>query len=477
MQFARNALDIARLQIALPAKDRCSPLTSRLALALVLAVVVWVGSVEYLDAGANVQFEIYGINSLFASVAASILCVLMFSPRHGALGVTRLLAMLTAGAYVLGWLANRAYNWASQALIPQEWQMQVWLAGWFLPVFLGLWTGCCAWRIFRDEPSIGRPVARGISFGLVLWSSALLLPNWPVFTGSTFSRSTANVYELVSAYRSARGEAASVRDEEEERRTIVELAQPALMERAIAGLAPREPGRGNVFVLGVAGWGREAVFAREASRSIDILGTKFNSSARSIMIANDRRDDFAHPLATVQNLTTAVRGIASKMDLDQDVLLIAMTSHGSQQGFAFEREQHVRRVLHPAALKLILDEAGVKNRIILVSACYSGTFVPAFSDANSMIITAAAADRTSFGCSDTREWTYFGDAFFANGLKERATLSAAFVHASELVSGWESAQNYPHSNPQIYVGEALRTRFPELIGVPVNSTKVTQATN
>ncbi len=392
MRFVQTVLDIARLQFAMQAKDRWSTLTPLGALALVGAVVIWVCSVEYLDAGDKVQFEFYGINSLLASVAASILCLLMFAPRHAAPRITRLLAMLAAGAYAFGWLVNKVYDWLGKVLVPQELQIQAWLAGWLLPVFLGIWTGCCAWRIFRDEPSIGRPFARGLGFGLVLWSSALILPNWPVFTGSTFNRSTANFYEFVSAYLNSPSEAASLRDEEEEARTIVELAQPALMERAIAGLAPREQGKGNVFMLGVAGWGREAVFTREASRSLDILGMKFGSGARSMMIANDRRDDFAHPLATVQNLTTAVRGIASKMDLDQDLLLITMTSHGSPQGFAFEREQHVRRVLHPAALKLILDEAGVKNRVVLVSACYSGTFVPAFGDANSMIITAAAAD-------------------------------------------------------------------------------------
>jgi hypothetical protein len=39
-------------------------------------------------------------------------------------------------------------------------------------------------------------------------------------------------------------------------------------------------------------------------------------------------------------------------------------------------------------------------------------FVPALADARTLVITAAAADRPSFGCEDGATWTYFGDAFF-----------------------------------------------------------------
>jgi hypothetical protein len=112
----------------------------------------------------------------------------------------------------------------------------------------------------------------------------------------------------------------------------------------------------------------------------------------------------------------------------------------------------------------MLDRAGIRNRILLVSACYSGVFIPVFADEGTAVITASAADRTSFGCSDHRNWTYFGEAFFENGLRETATLSEAFATAEALVTQWETEQKLPPSQPQIHIGQRLREHLPSLIG-------------
>jgi hypothetical protein len=59
-----------------------------------------------------------------------------------------------------------------------------------------------------------------------------------------------------------------------------------------------------------------------------------------------------------------------------------------------------------------LREAGIRWKVVVVSACYSGTFVEPLADNHTIVITAASRSRTSFGCSDERHLTYFGEAFY-----------------------------------------------------------------
>lgn len=67
--------------------------------------------------------------------------------------------------------------------------------------------------------------------------------------------------------------------------------------------------------------------------------------------------------------------------------------------------------IDPKWLKDALDKSGIRWKVIVISACYSGSFIPALQDDNTLIITASAADRTSFGCENEADYTYFGRAF------------------------------------------------------------------
>ena len=76
---------------------------------------------------------------------------------------------------------------------------------------------------------------------------------------------------------------------------------------------------------------------------------------------------------------------------------------------------------------------------MIVSACFSGHFIPPFiSDAGATVLTAAAADKTSFGCEPSRDWTYFGDALFNHALRGGAGLLDSFNDATALIAVWEN---------------------------------------
>jgi hypothetical protein len=103
----------------------------------------------------------------------------------------------------------------------------------------------------------------------------------------------------------------------------------------------------------------------------------------------------------------------------------------------------------------MLDRSGIEKRVIVVSSCHSGSFLPALADANTLVITAARADRSSFGCEDRRRWTYFGDAYFNRALRQETSFRRAFEGAKKLIAIWEAQEQLTPSLPQIAGGEAL----------------------
>ena len=121
------------------------------------------------------------------------------------------------------------------------------------------------------------------------------------------------------------------------------------------------------------------------------------------------------------NFAAAVRAIARVMDRQEDVLVLFLTSHGSTDGIALRLPGLVSNGLAPEDVAAVLDREGIRNRIVVVSACYSGVFVKPLANDNTIVLTAADDKSTSFGCSSEREWTYFGDAFFNQHLKPDVT--------------------------------------------------------
>ena len=82
-----------------------------------------------------------------------------------------------------------------------------------------------------------------------------------------------------------------------------------------------------------------------------------------------------------------------------DLLLLARRAAGSGAG---------RPILPPQIMDQMISSAcGRRPTIVIISACFSGVFVPALADANRMILTAARPDRSSFGCSESDKYPYF----------------------------------------------------------------------
>jgi hypothetical protein len=231
--------------------------------------------------------------------------------------------------------------------------------------------------------------------------------------------------------------------------------QRTLLKSAIGRLAPQRKGVTDLYTIGVSGWADEDVFIKELDGALASLTKVLPIEGRVVRLVNRADTVTTTPLATRDNVAAAVSAVGTVMDRSEDVLILFMTSHGTRGGFMLQLPGQKPVEFTARELAKILDSTGIQNRVVIVSACYSGTFVPPLANDNTVVITAADARNPSFGCAPGREWTFFGDAFFNRALRPGADLRSAFSRARITISEWELVENLSPSNPQGHFGEAL----------------------
>ena len=142
------------------------------------------------------------------------------------------------------------------------------------------------------------------------------------------------------------------------------------------------------------------------------------------------------------------------------------SSHGIENLFAVEFPSFPLNHLTPPRLAGMLERSGIRNRIVIISACHSGSFIPALRHPTTMVMTAARSDRASFGCSNESDWTYFGNALFNHGLRATTSLPKAFASAKVLIGEWEAKEKFRPSEPQIFIGDQMTPILERLARLP-----------
>ena len=234
-------------------------------------------------------------------------------------------------------------------------------------------------------------------------------------------------------------------------------AQPALVERALAGVDSSSGATANAFLITVAAGGSQDIFGREARLARSTLGRVFGAERRSLLLANDEASLHKVPLAVNSNLDASLAGIARKMDRSRDIAIVYLASHGGRGGELSTDLPNYDAADSISARRLVqmLDRAGIRRRIVIVSACFAGSWVKPLASADTIVIAAAHANRTSFGCTDERELTYFGEALLKGKLASGASLSESFTAARQTVTRWEAETSEENSNPQAFVGRNM----------------------
>lgn len=227
-------------------------------------------------------------------------------------------------------------------------------------------------------------------------------------------------------------------------------AQPQMLRRAVGGLTPRVAGKPNLYFIGFAGDAEEDVFLNEAAYARTVFAKRFDDAGHELLLVNNPATLSRYPLATLTNLEAAVEAVAEKMDRDNDILFLLLTSHGTEDHLLYVAMDPLPLdSIAPEDLADIFAKAKIRYKVIVISACYSGGFIDALKDDTTMIVTAARADRSSFGCGTDSDITDFGRAFLVDGLNHNDTVTGAYAEASKLVDQWETRSHEEHSQPQL----------------------------
>ncbi len=237
----------------------------------------------------------------------------------------------------------------------------------------------------------------------------------------------------------------------------VMFRQPALLERSIESVAAQTPGRIELFGVGFAGDGSERVFRNEVEYFSGLMARRFGAPARTLSLVNSPGSLDRVPMATLTNLRAGLAGVAARMDTSEDIVVLFLTSHGSEDHHLYVAMDPLPlHQIRPGDLRSALDDAGLRWRVVIVSACFSGGFVDALRDSRTLVITAARADRSSFGCGSDSEISWFGRAFLAGALNRTIDFERAFDLAAHQIREWELEQGEKPSVPQIAAGAEIR---------------------
>jgi peptidase C13-like protein len=230
---------------------------------------------------------------------------------------------------------------------------------------------------------------------------------------------------------------------------------PSSVVAQLERLAPQRPGTVDLYAILVGGDGSEDVFRKEVGDVRRVLEDRFDAAGRTVTLVNSRAS--AEPEATLHSLAYALKHVAAKMDRNEDVLFLHLTTHGGSNHVLVLQHPAVSELygLSPQYLKALLDQAGIRFRVVVVSACYSGAFVPPLASANALVITAASSARQSFGCGNDSQITEFSRSFYLKALQQTRSFAAAARTATQIVHELERARGRKHSYPQMRLGAAI----------------------
>jgi hypothetical protein len=430
-----------RASLLLQPRVDARPAPWQLLLLVLLPEFVWIGLSRLEIAGPATLYASVSLNTLWVMAVLAWLGWFALSGRAQGGGLARWFALATwtmfpanlalsllALGYTRGWLP------APISVSPGYW------------IAFGLG---CAWMIV----ALVRFTAREAG---ARWRLALFAPAFVALLALTFWQS------LYTQERMWLPDASASAEPERPRMQLTQELfeqQQALWEHTVEALPAGKPGQTNVFGLVFAPYAAEDVFLRESNMVTQVLEERFDAKGRVIHLLNNPATAQTLPWATPLNLRRAIAALAARMDRENDVLVVYLTSHGARDHrLAAAHWPLTVPWLTPEELREELDGAGIRHRVVAVSACYSGGWIEPLASEDTLVMTAADATHTSYGCGRLSELTFFGRAMFDEELRKTRSFETAFAAAVPVIRQREidGGKDDGFSNPQISMGEKIR---------------------
>ena len=143
------------------------------------------------------------------------------------------------------------------------------------------------------------------------------------------------------------------------------LSQRRLLDQALSSLAPGRRGVIDLYLLAVGGDGTQEVFRREVDFVRTQFDERFGTRSRSVALVNSRNTMASAPMATVTSIGEALKAIAARMDRDEDILFLFITSHGSREHeLSLQQSSMKLRNLPARELGHLLKESGIRWKVV-----------------------------------------------------------------------------------------------------------------
>lgn len=315
-------------------------------------------------------------------------------------------------------------------------------------------VACAALIVLLVRPAriVALPLKRFGLLGLLVFSTVWLIPSQYMGEDGGFwyaaeTETAEDEKDVYADYRELDAES-------------LMYAQEERLQTHLQKLVPAVQGATDLFFISFASYAYQDVFLKEVLYSQNVLDRRFATKGRSLVLVNHLDTRAQTPLATVTNLARALRYIGGIMNPDEDILMLYLTSHGSRDHeLSVDFYPLPLNQLNPDMLRSMLDAAGIRWRVIIISACYSGGFIEALKSPYTVVATAAAADKTSFGCTNESDFTYFGEAVFKQQMNHEFSLLRAFRQAATAIEKREHQENLEPSEPQLFVGAKISNKL------------------
>ncbi|PWT73034.1 MAG: peptidase C13, partial [Proteobacteria bacterium] len=169
------------------------------------------------------------------------------------------------------------------------------------------------------------------------------------------------------------------------------------------------------------------------------------------------------PEASLNSIRQVLNAIAQRMDPEEDILWLHLTSHGAESNeLVLSYPGRDLYWLTPSHLRRLMDETRIRHRIVVVSACYSGGFVAPLASPDTLVATASSSTRQAYGCGSASNITDFSKALYLEALPKIRYVPEAMRRAQQIIHEEETTHQKAHSYPQVRSGAAIEMLLREL---------------
>lgn len=234
--------------------------------------------------------------------------------------------------------------------------------------------------------------------------------------------------------------------------------QRRILDEALDAIEDGRPGVTDLYFAGFAGDANEPAYRADVEAAVRAMDEGGGTAGRSIALLNDPRTLLTDPIASLTHLRDTLDEFAAAMDPDEDIAMVYLAAPSRRNGELDVRMPPLELVpISAAGVRSAFDDAGIRYRVVVVSACNAGAFADELADDDTAVIVASDAASSSAGCGVDAGATVFGRAFFEDGMGKGATLAQAFEVARDRVAAHD-----PAMHPRMHVGPGIAARLAEL---------------